>query len=118
MRILRFIGLTVYFYVLAGCTTAPMFPQDVVNNAKPDTLDFKDWVEQTYHPSHDDCRLQKVELGEKIVDLIRQPESVAIHTEELPIEAHQMYSPKSIDRAGTLKFAIAFTNERIAGGRG
>ena len=105
---MRTLGLFVMSVLLAACTTAPMFPPEIMKDVEKDTFDFKAWQEQAYYPSSTQFVSHKVELGGRIIKVIRQPEGVVILAEKQPVEKYPGYSSNSAEQESPSMYAILF----------
>lgn len=105
---MRLIGLFAMCALLEACTTAPMFPPEIMKNVELNTFDVEAWQKQTYRPSNAGFVPHKVELGGEIIEVIRKPEGVVLLVEEQPIENHPAYDSKSMGRGDVFWYAIAF----------
>ncbi len=105
---MRTLGLFVMGVLLAACTTAPMFPPEIMKDLEKDTFDFKAWQEQAYQPSNAQFVPHKVELGGRIIKVIRKTEGVVILAEKQPIEKYPGYSSNSAEQESPFMYAILF----------
>lgn len=105
---MRTLGLFVMGVLLAACTTTPMFPPEIMKDVEKDAFDFKAWQEQAYQPSNAHFVPHKVELGGRIIKVIRQPEGVVILAEKQPIEKYPGYSSNSTEQESPFMYAILF----------
>ena len=105
---MRIIGLFVMCVLLGACTTPPMFPAEVMKGVEKDTFDFKAWKEQAYEPSSAHFVPHKVELGGRIIKVIRKPEGIVILAEKQPIEEYPGYGPDSAELESPFIYAIFF----------
>ena len=105
---MRTIGLFVMCVLLAACTTTPMFPPEIMKDVEKETFDFKAWQEQAYQPSNAHFVPHKVELGGRIIKLIRKQEGIVILAEKQPIEKYPGYGPSRVEQEGPLMFAIRY----------
>ncbi|UVT15792.1 MAG: Slp family lipoprotein [Nitrospira sp.] len=105
---MRNIGLFAMCVLSAACTTPPMFPPEIMQDVEKNAVNVKAWKEQTAHPSSADFVRHKVELGGRIIKVIRKPEGVDILVEEQPIEKYPQYGPRNLEREDTFIFAILF----------
>ncbi len=103
---MRIIGLFTMCLWLGACTTAPLFPPEIMKDVKMDTVAFKAWKNQSYHSSTANVVSHKVELGGQILNVIRKPQGVVILAEEQPIDSYLGYGPTRVRREGAFKFAI------------
>lgn len=112
---MRMIGLFAMCLMLEACTVIPMFPPEVMKNVETYTFDVEAWQQQTYHPSNAGFVSHKVELGGEIIEVIRKPEGVVLLVEAQSIENHAAYGTKSVERADSFWYAIAFNGSPESG---
>ncbi len=105
---MRTIGLFAMGVLLAACTATPMFPPEIMKGVEKDTFDFKAWKEQASKPSSAHFVPHKVELGGRIIQVIRKSEGIVILAEKQPIERFPGYGPRSVDQEGPVMFAIRY----------
>jgi len=104
---MRTMGLFAMCVLMTACTTTPMFPPEIMKGVEKDTFDFKAWKEQAYHSSAQFVP-HKVELGGRIIKVIRKPEGVIILAEKQPIEQYPGYGANSADQESPFMYAILF----------
>ncbi len=105
---MRTLGLFVMGVLLAACTTAPMFPPEIMKDVEKDTFDFKAWQEQAYYPSSTQFVSHKVELGGRIIKVIRKTEGVVILAEKQPVDKYPRYGSNSAEQESPFMYAILF----------
>lgn len=105
---MRALGQFAMCVVLAACTTTPMFPSEIMKDVETDSLAVKAWKEQI--PSGAHFVSHKVQLGGRIVQVIRKPDGVVILAEEQPIDKYLGYGPASVGREGSFEFAIVLNS--------
>ena len=105
---MRTIGLFAMCVLLGACTTPPMFPPEIMKGVEKGTFDFKAWKEQAYDPSSAHFVSHKVELGGRIIKVIRKPEGIVILAEKQPIEKYPGYGTDSVELESPSIYAIFF----------
>jgi starvation-inducible outer membrane lipoprotein len=105
---MRTISLFAMCVLLAACTTAPMFPPEIMKGVEKDNFDFKAWKEQAYQPSSTHFVPHKVELGGRIIKVIRKPEGVIILAEKQPIEKYPGDGSNTAEQESPFMYAIFF----------
>lgn len=106
---MRLIGLFVVCLWLAACTTPPIFPPRIMKDVETDRFNFKEWKEEASHPATASMGPHHVELGGRILNVIRTPDGVIILAEEQAIEKYAGYCPECVKREYPSTFAIVFT---------
>lgn len=102
------IGLFVMCLWLAACTTPPIFPPTIMKDVETDTFNFKAWKEEANHPATALMARHHVELGGRILNVVRTPDGVIILAEEQAIEKYAGYCPECVKREYPSTFAIVF----------
>ena len=105
---MRMIGLFAMCVLLEACTTAPIFPPEIMKNVETNTFDVEAWRKQTYQPSSANFVPHKVELGGEIIEVIRKPEGVVLLVEKQPIKNYTADGSKSAKRGDSFWYAITF----------
>ena len=105
---MRMIGLFAVGILLEACTTAPLFPPEIMKNVETNTFDVEAWRKQTYQPSSTNFVPHKVELGGEIVEVIRKPEGIILLVEKQPIKNYAADGSKSAKRGDSFWYAITF----------
>lgn len=103
------IGLFVTCFWLVACTAPPIFPPWIMKGVETDTFNFKAWKEEASHPATARMGPHYVELGGRILNVIRKPDGVIILAEEQAIEKYAGYCPTCVKREYPSTFAIVFT---------
>ncbi|MBX3332822.1 MAG: Slp family lipoprotein [Nitrospira sp.] len=106
---MRFIVLLVMCLWLAACTTPPIFPPGMMKDVETDTFNFKAWKEEANHPTTDSMSPHHVELGGRILNVVRTLDGVIILAEEQAIEKYAGYCPECVKREYPSTFGIVFT---------
>lgn len=105
MCIIRLFSMGVMM-LLAACATKPIFPQEIMNDVEMDTVAVNAWKEQTPYLSEATFVPHKVQLGGKILQVIRKPDGIVILAEEQPIDRYLGYGPTRSMPEGSFDFAV------------
>ncbi len=108
MRIIGLFAICVFGAFSGACTTPPIFPPEIMKDVETNTFDFKAWKDQAHQTSTTNMPPHKVELGARILNVIRNPQGIIILAEEQAIEKYAGYCPKCVKRDYPSTFAIVF----------
>lgn len=108
MRPIALFILFIMCALLVTCTTAPIFPPEVMKGIDTDTVDLKAWKEQTSYPSNTPFVIHKVELEGRILKVVQKQEGIIIVADGGPIGKHPPNDSKVTKEEDSFRFAIVF----------